>query len=33
MAMFYPIKNKIYQVDALSNLYIKNDLVYLRLKD
>ena len=32
MAMFYPIKNKIYQVDALSNLYIKNDLVYLRLK-
>lgn len=32
MAMFFPIKNKIYQVDALSNLYIKNDLVYLRLK-
>ena len=32
MAMFYPLQNKIYQVDALSNLYIKNDLVYLRLK-
>mgnify|MGYP004599250817 CR=1 FL=1 len=32
MAMFFPIKNKVYQVDALSNLYIKNDLVYLRLK-
>lgn len=32
MAVFFPLKDKIYQVDALSELYIKNDLTYLRTK-
>lgn len=32
MAVFFPLKDKIYQVDALSELYVKNDLTYLRTK-
>ena len=32
MAVFFPIKNKIYQTEALTNLYIKNDITYLRIK-
>ncbi len=32
MTIYFPLKSQIYQVDALSELYIKNDLVYLRLK-
>lgn len=32
MIIFMPLKDKIYQVDALSELYIENDLTYLRLK-
>lgn len=32
MAIFFPLKDISYQVDALSELYIKNDLCYLRMK-
>ena len=32
MAIFFPLKDISYQVDALSELYIKNDLCYLREK-
>ena len=31
MALVDPLKDKIYQVDALSELYVENNLTYLRL--
>lgn len=31
MAVFFPLEDKIYQVNALSEVYVKNDLAYLRL--